>query len=334
MILVTGGTGLIGAHLLYALAEKRVPVRAIKRKNSSLEQVKKVFCYYRKEYSSLFNQIDWVEVDIFDLFSLSQAFSGIDYVYHCAGKVSFHKSQKNSLKQTNVLGTTHIVNLCLAHTIKKLCYVSSVAVLEEAGKDGIITEHSAWYSNKSKSVYALSKYNAEMEVWRGISEGLQAVIVNPTVVLGPGDYTRSSGQLIVQAAKGLPFYTPGIMGFVAVRDVVNLMVQLMESDITGERFILNGENLPYKELFKLVSSETGKKPPSVLLPKTFAHLAVIFENIVSFMLRKEPSLSRKAIQSAYAQKYYSAEKVKQATGYSFIPIEQTVKEVMREYMKS
>lgn len=248
MILVTGGTGLVGSHLLYFLLKKNERVRAIQRKNSELNSVKKVFALYTSEVDSLFNKIEWVEANITDIPALTLAFENITKVYHCAAFITFHPSKYRVLKKVNEEGTANIVNLCLANSIEKLCYVSSVATLGSSLKSKLISEKTDWNPDEKNSVYAITKYGAEMEVWRGTQEGLDAVIVNPGVILGTSPDGGGSNVIISLGASGIPFYPSGAMGIVDVQDVVKAMILLMESETKNQQFILVGENVTYKEL--------------------------------------------------------------------------------------
>ncbi|MCB0464194.1 MAG: NAD-dependent epimerase/dehydratase family protein, partial [Aequorivita sp.] len=196
MILVTGGTGLVGSHLLFFLLKKNERVRAIHRKSSDIQSVKKVFALYTPEVESLFNKIEWIEADITDIPALKEVFMGIKKVYHCAAFISFNPSKYKVLKKANVEGTANIVNLCLANNIEKLCYVSSVATLGSNLKDQLISEETSWNPDEKNSVYAITKYGAEMEVWRGTQEGLDAVIVNPGLILGTSPDNGGSSIII------------------------------------------------------------------------------------------------------------------------------------------
>ena len=241
MILVTGGTGLVGSHLLYFLLKENANVRAIHRKNSNIKAVKKVFALYTAEVDSLFNKIEWVEANITDIPALTLAFENIIKVYHCAAFISFDPSKYKVLKKANVEGTANIVNLCLASNIEKLCYVSSVATLGSNLKDQLISEETPWNPDAKNSVYGITKYGAEMEIWRGTQEGLDAVIVNPGLILGTSPDGGGSSIIISLGASGIPFYPSGAMGIVDVQDVVKTMILLMNSEVKNEQFILVGE---------------------------------------------------------------------------------------------
>ncbi|MBP6424881.1 MAG: NAD-dependent epimerase/dehydratase family protein, partial [Flavobacterium sp.] len=202
MILVTGGTGLVGAHLLLHLVEQGENVRALCRTKSSIEKTKNLFFLYHKPH--LFEKIEWIEADILDIPSLEIAFQNIEFVYHCAALISFDPKEEESIRKTNIEGTANIVNFCLAFGIKKMLFVSSIAALEDPNAtETTISETTEWNPEKPHSDYAISKYGAEMEIWRGQQEGLNVIIVNPGVILGPGFPEQGSGALFSAVAKGL-----------------------------------------------------------------------------------------------------------------------------------
>ena len=252
MILVTGGTGLLGAHLLYQLAStESSSIRAIYRKNTSKKNVEEVFSFYNPEnYQQLLKKINWFEADILDIPMLSKAMENISYVYHCAGKVSFSPNDFDALIQTNIEGTANIVNLCLHFNVKKLCYVSSVATLTLVNQK-VINEETDWDSAKETQGYAISKNGGEMEVWRGAQEGLPVVIVNPSLILGIG--IEKSHSLFFEKINKYPYAPMGGTGFVSATDVACAMQLLMNSSVENERFILNSENLSFLKLFQLFS---------------------------------------------------------------------------------
>ena len=237
MILVTGGTGLVGAHLLLHLTEFEEKVSAIYRNESKIELTKKLFSEANK--SSFFDKIVWIEADILDIPSLEKAFVGVDFVYHCAALITFDPNDEDKLRKTNIEGTANIVNLCIDFKVKKLCHVSSIAALGDLKEhDKEITEETEWNPEVFHSDYAISKHGAEMEVWRGFQEGLDVVIVNPGVIFGSMIWKDGSGAFFTKIKKGFPFYSKGSTGYIGVNDVVKTMVLLMKSDISGERFAL------------------------------------------------------------------------------------------------
>ena len=240
MILVTGGTGLLGSHLLYRLSSENDSIRAIYRDTAKIEHVKSIFQFYDSvHWESRFSKIEWIEGDILDLISLDDVMTGIETVYHCAGLVSFDKRHFAQLIKINREGTANVVNTCLVNGVKKLCYVSSTASI--GGQVNTITsETTKWKQGPETSGYAISKYSGEKEVWRGVEEGLDCIIVNPSVIFGAGHWDESSLTIFRTIDKGLRFHTPGQNGFVDARDVAEIMVLLMQSEIKNERFLCVG----------------------------------------------------------------------------------------------
>ncbi|MBN2350398.1 MAG: NAD-dependent epimerase/dehydratase family protein [Bacteroidales bacterium] len=333
MILVTGGTGLVGSHLLYKLTSEGEKVCALRRTNSKPDLVKKVFSYYTSDFEKLFQSITWIEGDVRDKISLDKAISGVDKIYHAAAVVSFHSDDKKIMKSVNIQGTANVVNVALENNIKKLCYVSSVAALGYKNENGYITEKNYWKAAKFKTAYAKSKFQSELEVWRGIYEGLDAVIVNPSVILGPGNWINGSSSIIHRVYKGLKFYTSGSTGYVDVRDVVNCMVQLMESDISGERFLLNGGNLSYKEVFGTISTCLFKKPPRYNARPVWLEIAWRLAKVWQMVSGQKPVITRDLAKAAFKTNYYSNDKVKEALHYEFIPINQSLEDNCKLYLK-
>ena len=329
MILVTGGTGLVGSYLLYELARKGHKVRALLRPGKKAYDTSKLFNCISTENEHLIDLVEWVEGDVLDPFSLQQAMQGIDYVYHCAALVSFNPRQLREMLAVNVEGTSNVVDACLQNGIKKLCHVSSIASLGQAEKGEIIDENAKWKTSNSNSGYAISKYGGEREVWRGIEEGLNAVIVNPSVIIGAGCHHRATNQLFHNIKNFIPFYSMGVNGYVDVRDVANAMILLMESDISGERFVLNSENLTLKEFFIKVADILGKPHPRIALGGTLMTAIAWMDEMRALITRSKPLLTRENVRSVMSKSYYSAEKFKAAFGYNFIPITESLKQASR-----
>jgi nucleoside-diphosphate-sugar epimerase len=331
MILVTGGTGLVGSHLLFDLVNQDKSVRAIIRDKNKINQVRKIFSYYSDDFENLIQRIDWVEGNVLDLYSLDQAFADVKKVYHCAAIVSFDGNDKAQLINSNVQGTENIVNLCLEKKIEKLCHVSSIASLGGSLNGDIIDEDSKWTTSKNHSAYSESKYKSEMEVWRGVQEGLNAVIVNPSVILGPGFWNSGSGSLFSKAAKGMKYYTSGGTGFVDVRDVSDVMIQLMESEINGERFVLNTENLKYKELFDLIADEMGVKKNQKEATESLLKIAAIADNVASKLKIKKREITKDVVRSSMSVSSYSNNKILNEIGIKFIPINESIRRIAEKY---
>ena len=329
MILVTGGTGMVGAHLLFHLLNEKQSVRAIYRTEKKFETVKRIFSYYSETPQQLFDQIDWVAADLNDIPSLTEAFIDIDYVYHCAAFVSFEPNKFELLRKTNIEGTANIVNFCIAQNVKKLCYVSSIAALgTPAIKTNLITEDTEWNTEFDNSVYAITKYGAELEVWRGTQEGLDAVIVNPGIIIGPGIWNYGSGSLITMINKGLPFYTTGSTGYVDVKDVVNCMVQLLKSDLKNERYILISENLTFKDFIDKTAKYLGVTPPKKKASKFILAIGWRLDWLKHKITGKRRQLSKQTAQSALSTSQFSNAKISTALQYTFKNIDKSLKDTV------
>jgi len=329
MVLVTGGTGLIGSHLLYNLISKGERVRAIYRSEKSLLKTKKVFESYTA--TALFPKIEWVQADITDYFSLNEIFENIEYVYHAAAIVSFNKRDLDNMMNTNVDGTAHLVNLSLEYGIRKFCFVSSVSSLGDY-EDGKCTDEEAlWQMSEDTSNYSVSKYYAENEVWRASEEGLDVVIVNPATVIGFGDWTESSSTLIKRVKDGLQFYPTGSNGFVGVKDVVIAMIQLMESNISGERFLLVSENWTFKKLFSTIAESLKLSPPKFKVGKLLALIFMKVDQFKSFILHSNVILTKETVNTAFNTKCYSSEKIQQEFDFKFTSLEEVINDVGRYY---
>jgi len=333
MVLVSGGTGFVGAHLLLQLLKKNQKVRAIKRKNSDLSLTEKIFSCYNRDDEILYSQIEWVEADISDIFSLDDVMQGIEKVYHCAAVVSFNPKDREKLFNTNVKGTANIVNAALKARINKLCFVSSIAAIGRSENNEFITETTEWKSSGRNSNYAISKYEAEKEVWRGIEEGLNAVIVNPSVILGPGDWESGSAKIFDTLSKGSRFYTAGVNGFVDVRDVAAVMIKLMDSDIINERYIVSSENLSYRELFTIILNKFGLKPPSTEASRILLEFAWRFEKIKGIIMNKRPLITRETVNTSQNKYFYSTAKLQKAIDFNFAPIKDIIGITAKLYMK-
>jgi nucleoside-diphosphate-sugar epimerase len=333
MVVVTGGTGLLGAHLLFDLVQKHDDIRAIKRENSDLEQVKKTFAYYSPNYEEDFEKIVWLNADVTDYFSLEQAFEGADEVYHLAALVSFNPSDQVKMMTINVKGTANVVNAALHCGVKKLCYVSSIAALGTAEEGKEIDEESPWKDSDKTSAYSISKYKAELEVWRGMEEGLQAVIVNPSVIIGPTKWESGSAALFSLIWKGLHFYTGGINGFVYVRDVSSAMIRLMESEINAQRFVLNAENISYKDLFKSIAKYLNKKEAHIAVTRMMSELSWRLFKVQAFFSGKQPTITKDTARSSMKKSRYSAQKIKKVIHIQFHDVDEMIALTAKEFLK-
>jgi nucleoside-diphosphate-sugar epimerase len=308
MILVTGGTGLVGAHLLLHLVEQGEIVRAMYRSATSIEKTKNLFSLYNK--SHLFEKIEWMVADILDIPSLENAFQNIDFVYHCAALISFDPKDEEVIRKTNIEGTANIVNFCLAYRIKKMLFVSSIAALgDQNATETTISETTEWNPEKPHSDYAISKYGAEMEVWRGQQEGLNILIVNPGVILGPGFSEQGSGALFSAVAKGLAFYTLGTTGFIAVTDVVETSVRLMKSDIQNERFTLIENNYSFQEILNCIADSLQVKRPKWHATPLLINLFWRVDWFLSNFFFQKRKLSRASAKASYSKTEYANIKI-------------------------
>lgn len=328
MILVTGGTGLVGSYLLYELTRKGYKVRALLRPGKKPYDTKKLFNCLSPENDRLIEQIEWAEGDVLDPFSLSEAMQGVDYVYHCAALISFNPRELKEMLAVNVEGTSNVVNACLENGIKKLCHVSSIASLGQPENGEMIDENAKWKTSRINSGYAISKYGGEREVWRGIEEGLNAVIVNPSVIIGAGCHPKAINKLFHSIQNFIPFYSLGVNGYVDVRDVAKAMLLLMESEMNGERFVLNSENLSLKEFFTKTADILGKPHPHIALNNTVMVSMAWLDEMRARLTKSKPLLTRENVRAVQSKSYYSAEKFSSAFGYSFIPLNESLKEAL------
>lgn len=324
MILVTGGTGLLGNHLLHLLSQSENCIRSTYR---SEKKQKQSFEFFKQlspsNFTELWNKIEWIKADILDIPKMEEVFDGITHVYHCAALVSFHKNDFKKLIQINRKGTENIVNLCLSNSIEKLCYVSSTAAIGGDGKS-MINEETKWEKTPTTSGYSISKYSAEKEVWRGIEEGLNAVIVNPCVILGAGNWNDSSLTLLRTVAKKQTFFPPGSNAIVDARDVSQIMQLLMESSISAERFLCIGNNQSFEELIRKSSQQMNIKPPTKQAKKWMVNIAYGLLWLGSVFSSKQPSLTRETINSLFSNRKYSAKKIKKASNFEFHSLEETI----------
>lgn len=324
MILVTGGTGLVGAHLLLHLIENGKSVRAIYRNIDAIQKTKSLFSLYDKP--SLFYEIEWIKADIIDVPSLEIAFENIEFVYHCAALISFDPKDEDLLRKTNIEGTANIVNFCIAKNIQKLCFVSSIAALGDLKEnEKIITEETEWNPEKPHSDYAISKYGAEMEIWRGQQEGLNAVIVNPGVIIGPGFNKQGSGKLIKNVQNGMPFYTKGSTGFIVVTDVVKIMVKLVNHETKNERFTLISENIVFRNFFNTIAKAKNIKKPSIYLSPLMMEILWRIDWFFSTIFRQKRLLVRATAKASFSRNLYSNEKIKNVLDMDFLDIHQYIK---------
>jgi dihydroflavonol-4-reductase len=316
MVLITGATGFLGSELALQLVEGGVNVRCTKRASSSIPEILKPFA----------KQIEWVEADLMDVFALERALAGAAQVYHCAAWVSLKQADKKDMIRVNVTGTANLVNLCMDYDCR-LVHVSSVAAIGIAKPGDLITENHHLDQATETDGYALSKLESEMEVWRGIAEGLNAVIVNPSIIIGASAGTSGSGELFDRVHKGLKFYTSGSCGFVDVKDVAKCMIALMNSDIMAERFIISAENCTFRQITTEIAEGFGIKPPSIYASPWMMSVAWRAARLWAALTGTKPALDKVSAQSASMTRDYDNSKIKKAIGIEFRPVSESVKEI-------
>ncbi|MCA0382686.1 MAG: NAD-dependent epimerase/dehydratase family protein [Bacteroidetes bacterium] len=286
MVLVTGGTGLLGTHLILALHRKGIAVKALYR-NQIPDVVK--------------DKANWIQCDILDVIGLEVAMQDVTQVYHVAGFVSFKPEDKMLLHNMNVEGTANVVNACLEAGVHKLVHVSSVAALGRIRKDAVINESMHWTEDTSNSEYGKSKYLGELEVWRAVGEGLNAVAVNPTIIIGEhGDWSKGSMQIFQTLHNGFPYYSMGQTGFVDADDVAAAMIQLMDSNISGQRFIISAENLCYRDFFYMIADAFGKPRPTQMITPFKAAIAWRLYKIKGWLTGKSPLVTKETAATSLA----------------------------------
>ena len=317
MIFVTGASGLVGSHLIQSLVAKGKAVRAL----------------YRNQIPSFkgAEKVDWVAGDLLDVSALTDAMEGATHVYHSAAIVSFSPSKAAMMIKANQEGTANVVNICLDKKVEKLVFVSSVAALGRIREDAPIDESMHWTPETSNSIYGKSKYLAEMEVWRGMAEGLKIAIVNPVIIFGAGDWNKGSSEIFKSSYHQFPWYTNGISGFVDVLDVIDAMQLLMDSPIVGERYIISAENLSYQTVFTKIANAFSKKPPSRKVTPLLAAIVWRLEAIKSLFTGKTPLLTKETAATAQAKVYFNNEKfLKAFPSFQYRSMDTTIQRVCAE----
>ncbi len=337
MILVTGGTGLVGAHLLYELTNSGQRVKALRRFQSNTNWVRKIFSYYCTNVDELYARIDWVEGDILDYLSLEESLKGVTGIFHCAAIVSFHGDDNDMMLNNNVKGTGNLIDAAIHNGVSRFCHVSSIAALGKTQDGSEITEETYWTPSKRKSGYSLSKFFSEMEVWRGIEEGLDAVIVNPSIIMGPGNWEIGSPKLFQSIWKGLNYYTKGISGFVDVRDVVKAMILLMDDrqfeQVKSQRFILNAGNLSYQDFFNKLADGLNKPRPRSFASDVKLHLAWRMAKAASFFTGKRPLITRDAVSGSNQKNQYSGVKITKTNGFEYRSLDSSISDIAEIFLK-
>jgi nucleoside-diphosphate-sugar epimerase len=327
MVLLTGATGLLGSHILYDLLLRGDRVRALYRSEDRIDQIRSSLRHYDENIDQLLDLVEWYRGDILDVPALDDAMKGIDRVIHAAAMVSFNPSDKYKLFKINGEGTANVVNTALSNDVKRLIHISSVAALGRKGNSDFIDEKMIWEDSKHNSNYAISKYMAEKEVWRGIEEGLEAAIINPCVILGSGNWRDSSTKLLYSVYKGFPFYSAGSNAIVDARDVSKMTLKLLDSDICGERFIAVGENISFKDLLFKMADALGVKRPSINPPQWLIGIVWRWEWIKSKLFGVEPLLTKETALAGVSVSVYDNKKAREKLEMEFRSADDTINDL-------
>jgi len=324
MVLVTGGTGFLGSYIIKELVERNYPVRAIRRSTSRLP-------FYIP--AKIFEQVEWLEADILDPISLDEAMEDVDAIIHSAAVISFNPADKKKMYHVNIQGTANVVNAAIEKNISRLVHISSVAALGRSKTGGHVNEEKRWQDSNVNTHYAVSKYKAEMEVWRGIGEGLNAVIVNPSTILGYGDWDVSSCRIFKTIYHEFPWYSTGINGFVDIEDVARTTVLLMQSDIKEQRFIANGDNWTFQQLFNSIADGFGKKHPHRKATPFLGNVAWRIEKLKTLLSGERPLLTKESARVANSYVFFENDKLLKALPqFSFTPLQESIQKTCKKYL--
>jgi nucleoside-diphosphate-sugar epimerase len=336
MIFVTGGTGLVGAHLLYELTLAGHKVKALKRETSNLQQVLNTFSWYAQNSHELFNRIEWVNGDILDYFAMEKVLEGVTEIYHCAAIVSFDPEERKKMIANNVEGTANLVNAAIENRVRKICHVSSVAALGQLENGQLIIEETNWVPSKKVSGYSESKFFSEAEIWRGMEEGLDAVIVNPSIILGPANWETGSAKMFKTVWNGMKFYTKGVTGFIDVKDVVRAMILLMQDTnfemAKNNRFLLSAENCSYRDVFSQIAEALGKPQPQYFASNAILGLVWRIAKISGILTQKSPLITRETAANANQLRNFDGSKITRIFGFKYLPVKSAIKETANFFL--
>lgn len=330
MIFVTGGTGLVGSHLLYELTSAGKSVKALKRETSNLQQVLKTFSYYSENAEMFFSKIEWVDGDILDYFVLEDLLKGVSEIYHCAAIVSFQANERKKMIANNVEGTSYLVNAAIENGVRKICHVSSIAALGRLEKGLLATEETNWAPSKKVSGYSESKFFSEAEIWRGVEEGLDAVIVNPSIIFGPANWETGSAKMFKTIWDGMKFYTKGITGFVDVKDVVKTMILLMDDEnfekTKNQRYLLNAGNFSYRDILWQIADALGKPRPKYYASDFLLAFAWRAAKVTSWITRKPSMITRDTVANSNAINNFNGNKITSTLDFNYLPVPKSIKQ--------
>ncbi len=325
MILVTGGTGFLGSYLIKNLVEKGLPVRALQRTDN--------FPFYIPR--SIYDKVEWIKADVLDLVSLDDAMKNVDSIIHTAAIVSFSKDRRKEMYQVNVEGTENVVNMALENNVKRLVHISSIAALGRTTKPEVVTEEKKWEANPNNTHYAISKHHAEIHAWRGFAEGLDGVVLNPSTILGYGDWHQSSCAVFKNAYRSFPWYTDGVNGFVGVEDVAEAAAQALASGINHKRFIVNADNWAFRKLFDTMADHFNKPRPNKKATRTMGSIAWRVEKLKSMLTGSKPLLTRETSKVAHSKTSFANQALLLAfPGFSYTPLETVIKNSCEKYLEA
>jgi len=332
MIFVTGGTGFLGAHIIAALATENVKLRVLKRKLSSTDFLKSTLKRYN--VSEFFDKIEWVEGDLLDYGVLNEGLKGIEYVIHAAAIVSFDNKKFKTVTNNNIKGTSNLIDASLSNNVRRFCHISSIAAIGDNEDGNLINESTEWLNFKGNSAYSISKYYSEMHVWRGITEGLKGVILNPSVIIGVGNWKTDLSSLFLKISKGHKFYTSGSTGFVDVFDVANIVKTFtLKSDVNNERFIVSAENISYKNLLLLIANSLNCTNQLKLVSDNKIKKIIAINKLANRIIRKNLFYDNNLLKTSIKKLNYSNEKLLNLTSYKFKSIKESVEEIAKTFIE-
>ena len=331
MVFVTGATGILGRVIVLELLKRGKSVRAAKRKTSNLDEVRHSYSFYTENPDDFFNKIQWIDVDFDDIASLEKVLVGVEEVYHCAAKVSFHPARRKEMFHTNIEGTKNLLYACENSSVKKFLFVSSMAVFDGVNENGEVDENSDFNPKLDHSDYAVSKHFSEMEVWRAAAEGLNIAIINPGIIIGSGNWNSSSGEIFTSFEK-YPFSMSGNAAYVDVRDVAAIAVKLMEQNIFDERFVLVSENKKYREVADYIRGKLGLKPSKVLA-KSVLQMGYFSNLFFGWLFPKLRMMNKVNLDSVTSEKFVSNQKIRERLNFEFIPVEESIDFHIKNYIK-
>lgn len=316
--------------MLYELTSAGKNVKALKRETSNLQQVIKTFSYYTVNSKDLFSRIEWVNGDILDYFSLEGILNEVSEIYHCAAIVSFDPKERKRMIANNVEGTANLINAAIENGVKKICHVSSIAALGRLEDGLLVTEETNWVPAKRISGYSESKFFSEAEVWRGIEEGLDAVIVNPSIIFGPSNWETGSSKMFKTIWNGMKFYTRGITGFVDVKDVVKAMILLMDETnfekAKNQRFLLNSENLSYERVFGQIADALIKPRPKYFASDMLLKIVWRAAKAASLFSGNPSLITRETVANSNNEFNFDGSKIVKQFNFEYLPISESIKQ--------